>query len=326
MARRHFDERDVKSRPPRSSRPRSKDRPDYSDAEIATVIAVERGRYLCITESGIEISAMKARELGKNAIVVGDRVGVVGDLSGRDGTLARIAKVETRRNSLTRTIDDGEKFEKTIAANLDQMVVVVAVADPEPRTGFIDRCLAVAYDQGISPILVMTKCDLGDPTGFLKDYRELDFPIFTTQRGADITAIRESLAGKSSVMIGHSGVGKSTLVNALVGSDSRRTGDVNLVTGRGRHTSSSAIALRIPGSGWIIDTPGVRSFGLDHVDVSRIVASFTDLAPVIAQCPKNCSHDEIDCALNQFIDVNPASAARIASLRRVLASRYQPIT
>ena len=326
MARRQFDERDVKSRPPRSTRPRSKDRPDYSGAEIATVIGVERGRYLCIKEDGSEINAMKSRELGKNSIVVGDRVGIVGDVSGREGTLARIAKVEDRRNSLTRTIDDGEKFEKTIAANVDQMVIVAAVSDPEPRTGFIDRCLAVAYDQGISPILVMTKSDLGDPTPFLSEYRSLDFPIFITQRGADITPIRNALQNKSSVMIGHSGVGKSTLVNALIGINSRRTGDVNLVTGRGRHTSSSAIALRIPDSGWIIDTPGVRSFGLDHVDVTRVIASFTDLASVIAKCPKNCSHDEVDCALNHYVVERKEAAPRIASLRRVLASRSQPIT
>ena len=326
MSRRQYDERDARSRPPRSSRPRSKDRPDYSAAALATVIGVERGRYLCISDDKSEISAMKSRELGKNSIVVGDRVGLVGDTSGREGTLARIAKVEDRRNSLTRTIDDGEKFEKTIAANVDQMVIVAAVSDPEPRTGFVDRCLAVAYDQGIAPILVMTKCDLGDPAKFLHEYRSLDFPIFTTQRGADTSALLLALQKKSSVMIGHSGVGKSTLVNALIGSDSRRTGDVNLVTGRGRHTSSSAIALRIPESGWIIDTPGVRSFGLDHVDVTRVIASFTDLASVIAQCPKNCSHDEVDCALNHYVEERPEIAPRIASLRRVLASRNQPIT
>ena len=327
MARRQFDERDARIRPARSTRPRSKDRPDYSKAERALVISVERGRYLCANESGNEITAMKARELGKNAIVVGDNVGVVGDLSGAPGSLARIVSVLPRKNSLTRTIDDGENFEKTIAANLDQMIIVTAVADPEPRTGFVDRCLAVAYDQGIKPILVMTKCDLKHPDDFLANYRALELQIFTTQKGADVSAIAQALRNKTTVLIGHSGVGKSTLVNAIIGTVSRRTGDVNLVTGRGRHTSSSAIAFRLPESesGWIIDTPGVRSFGLDHIDQNRIIASFTEFESVIASCAKNCSHRESGCALNDYERTHPESAGRIAGLRRVLSSSGQPI-
>lgn len=327
MVRRNFDESDARrNRPPRSTRPRSKDRPDHSDATTALVINVERGRYQCIVGDSVLVSAMKARELGKNAIVVGDCVGLVGDLSGKEGSLARIVRVNERKNSLTRTIDDGERFEKTIAANLDQMVIVAAAKDPEPRTGFIDRCLAVAYDQGISPILVMTKIDLQDPEEFLKNYQSLELQVFATRKGEDVAPLLKLLSGKTSVLIGHSGVGKSTLVNSLIGEDSRRTGDVNLVTGRGRHTSSSAIALLLPKGGWIIDTPGVRSFGLDHVDIGRIIASFTDLGEVISRCPKNCSHDEIDCALNDYMKESPERASRIAGLRRVLASRLQPIT
>ena len=117
--RRNFDESDARrNRPPRSTRPRSKDRPDHSDATTALVINVERGRYQCIVGDSIFVNAMKARELGKNAIVVGDRVGLVGDLSGKEGSLARIVRVNERKNSLTRTIDDGERFEKTIAAKI----------------------------------------------------------------------------------------------------------------------------------------------------------------------------------------------------------------
>ena len=123
MVKQRFDESDARIRPARSTRPRSKDRPDYSAATSVLVIGVERGRYQCVLENGTEISAMKSRELGKNAIVVGDKVGVVGDLSGADGSLARIVSVLERKNSLTRTIDDAGAFEKTIAANVDQMEI-----------------------------------------------------------------------------------------------------------------------------------------------------------------------------------------------------------
>lgn len=325
MVKRRFDESDARIRPARSTRPRSKDRPDYSAATSALVIGVERGRYQCVLDNGTEISAMKSRELGKNAIVVGDKVGVVGDLSGADGSLARIVSVLERKNSLTRTIDDAGAFEKTIAANVDQMVIVSSVANPEPRIGFVDRCLAVAFDQGIAPIIVMTKADLGSSAEFLNNYAALNVKVFTVRRDQDPNELRSTLLEKVSVFIGHSGVGKSTLVNLLLGNESRRTGQVNEVTGRGRHTSSSAVAMQISKHGWIIDTPGIRSFGLEHVDSNRIIASFAELSEVISRCPKNCSHDEAACELNGYLSENPDYKERISSLRRLLSFKNQPI-
>lgn len=325
MVKRRFDESDARIRPARSTRPRSKDRPDYSAATSALVIGVERGRYQCVLDNGTEISAMKSRELGKNAIVVGDKVGVVGDLSGADGSLARIVSVLERKNSLTRTIDDAGAFEKTIAANVDQMVIVSSVANPEPRIGFVDRCLAVAFDQGIAPIIVMTKADLGSSAEFLNNYAALNVKVFTVRRDQDPNELRSALLEKVSVFIGHSGVGKSTLVNLLLGNESRRTGQVNEVTGRGRHTSSSAVAMQISKHGWIIDTPGIRSFGLEHVDSNRIIASFGELSEVISRCPKNCSHDEAACELNGYLSENPDYKERISSLRRLLSFKNQPI-
>jgi ribosome biogenesis GTPase len=274
---------------------------------------------------------MRARELGKKSVVVGDHVGLVGDTSGAEGTLARIVTVNPRRNALTRTVDDSAELERMIVSNVDQMAIVIAAANPEPREGLVDRALVVAFDQGIAPVIILTKTDLLEEksarekiTAFLAGYRAIDIPVIETKRGADISAIRDLLAGKVTVLLGHSGVGKSTLVNALVESADRVTGIVNEVTGRGRHTSSSAVALALDSAdgragGWIIDTPGVRSFGVSHVDANRVLGAFSEFREYLDRCPKNCSHDEAGCALNELDGTsNRGTEIRLDSLRRIL--------
>jgi ribosome biogenesis GTPase len=264
---------------------------------------------------------VRARELGRRGVVVGDRVGIVGDLSGASGTLARVVRVERRTTTLRRTADDTDPVERVLVANADQLAVVASVVDPEPRPRLVDRCLVAAYDGGLHPLLVVTKTDLGDPAGLVASYAALDVTVLQTRRDRPPDAVRAALAGHTTVLVGPSGVGKSTLVNALVPDAERAVGRVNPVTGRGRHTSSSAVALRLPGGGEVIDTPGVRSFGLAHVDVGRVLTAFPDLDAGTQECPRACDHLTEHCGLDAWVARGHAEKHRLESFRRLLRSR-----
>lgn len=314
-------------RPRRRTRPRTKDRPTYDDAVPAVVVTVDRGRYTCRLVDGEPslVTAMKSRPLGRKGVVVGDRVRLVGDVSGDDGSLARIVLVDERTTVLRRTADDDDPVERVIVANADQLVVVTALADPEPRQGLVDRALVAAYAAGMAPLLVLTKADLADPEPVLEGYRPLGVPYVVTQRGGDLTELRARLAGRTSVLLGHSGVGKSTLVNALVPDATRAVGVVNAVTGRGRHTSTSALLMDLPGDGWIVDTPGIRSFGLNHVDPDQLIEAFDDLRELTYACSRGCTHGdgEPECGLDE---ATGPEVDRVRSFRRLLASRESGTT
>lgn len=347
----HLDESDVRVRPGRrGSRPRSKDRPAHADAVIGRVVRVDRGRFTVVVD-GVTVMAMKARELGRRSVVVGDEVALVGDVSGTEGSLARIVRSEPRTTVLRRTADDTDPVERVVVANVDTMVIVTALANPEPRPRLVDRCLVAAYDAGIEPLLLLTKADLADPAAFVAHFAPLGVETIvsglaggtadtdppgetdadsddTALEPAALDALRARLAGRASVLVGHSGVGKSTVVNALVPGLGRATGHVNEVTGRGRHTSTSAIAAPMPGGegGWIVDTPGIRSFGLAHVEPERIVSLFADLVEGTEGCPRGCSHDEAECGLDEFVESaeveeREALRTRLGSLRRLLRAR-----
>nr|WP_206615730.1 ribosome small subunit-dependent GTPase A [Rhodococcus xishaensis] len=322
MSRRQYDESDVRIRPGKGSRPRTKNRPEHADAEEAMVVSVDRGRWGCVLGGDPErlVVAMRARELGRTPIVVGDKVDVVGDLSGRPDTLARIVRVADRATVLRRTADDTDPYERVVVANAQQLLIVVALADPPPRTGFVERALVAAYVGGLNPILCLTKSDLATPDEFAATFANLDIPVVVAGRDDPIEPVTEMLTGRVTALIGHSGVGKSTMVNRLVPEADRATGVVSGV-GKGRHTSTQSVALALPGGGWVVDTPGIRSFGLAHISPEDVVDAFIDLAEAAEDCPRGCTHlgppADPECALD---NLTGESAGRVEAVRRLLVA------
>lgn len=341
---RDYDESDVKVRAKRTSRPRTKKRPSYHNAVTARIITIDRGRWGCallsdapcntadptsgISPAGTRITCIRARTLGRERMVVGDIVDVVGDLSGSPDAIARIVRLHDRDTVLRRTADDTDPYERIVVANADQLLIVVAATNPPPREGFVERALVAAYAAGIRPILCMTKSDLADPTDFLTQFTGLDLPAVVCGTDDPTDELLTYLEGHVTALIGHSGVGKSTLVNRLVPAAERPTGDVSKV-GKGQHTSTQSMAMELPGGGWVVDSPGIRSFGLAHVTVETVVAAFDDLSALTEHCPRGCTHRgepfDKDCAWDAALAKTPADsplARRIQAVRLLLIALH----
>nr|WP_042195497.1 ribosome small subunit-dependent GTPase A [Kibdelosporangium sp. MJ126-NF4]CEL22048.1 Ribosome small subunit-stimulated GTPase EngC [Kibdelosporangium sp. MJ126-NF4]CTQ92830.1 Ribosome small subunit-stimulated GTPase EngC [Kibdelosporangium sp. MJ126-NF4] len=321
-----LDESDVRVRPGRGTRPRTKRRPEHADAVAAMVVGKDRGRWTCALDGDPKqiVVAMRARELGRTPVVIGDGVDLVGDTSGKPDTLARIVRVAERTSVLRRTADDTDPFERVVVANASQLLIVVALADPPPRTGFIDRALVAAYAGGLEPVLCLTKSDLAAPDEIIAAYADLALPVLVSRQDKEPEEIAERLRDQVTALIGHSGVGKSTLVNKLVPDADRETGVVSAV-GKGRHTSVTAVALPLPDGGWVVDTPGIRSFGLAHIEPDDIVAAFPEFVEAAEECPSGCGHlgtpEDPGCMLDTVAADGTASKGRLDSLRRLLSSR-----
>ncbi len=296
------------------------------------VLLTAEGELLPATVRGRLMGPRKA--LG-NAVVVGDQVGlrreaaraVVDEVQlRREAARAVVDEVQPRRNAFSRRAAGEPPQEQVVAANLDQVVLVTSLAQPDFSAGLADRVLAQAEHAGIPARLVLNKTDLGDPPAaraLLTEYERADVPChaISATRGSGLEVLRHALLGRRSLFVGHSGVGKSTLLNALVPGLELLEGAVNEKTGRGRHTTTAAILVRPEPGFELIDTPGVRGFGLWGVGSRDLEQAYTEFRRYLGLCRfSDCRHDtEPGCALHAALEVGEISRLRFESFLKLRA-------
>jgi ribosome biogenesis GTPase len=254
-------------------------------------------------------------------VVVGDRVHCE---TGQGGGV--LTAVEERRNAFHRQVAGGRDEEQVVAANVDHVVVVASATAPEYRVGFVDRVLVQAAQCGLAASLALNKVDLLDPPGveaIAAPYRTAGYRVLpvSAKRGTGVNELRQECDGRRTLFVGQSGVGKSTLLNAISPGLGLGVGEVNPKTFKGRHTTSTAWLLRLPPALEVIDTPGMRALGLWGVEPERLVEYFPDLAAHAVGCRfLPCTHqDEPECAVRAAAESGVLDAGRYRSYLKLRA-------
>jgi ribosome biogenesis GTPase / thiamine phosphate phosphatase len=267
---------------------------------------------------------LKDRTGQKTPVAAGDRVRVRLDARG-----VQVAELLPRRSMLSRPAAHKGRIEHVLAANVDQVLIVTAAADPPFNPALVDRLLAVVEWSRIEPLLVVNKLDLveGEPEE-AEVYRGMGIEVFTLSAlaGTGLDALRERLTGRTSVVTGHSGVGKSSLLNALAPGLTLKVGAVNEVSGRGTHTTTAAVHVELPQGGAVIDTAGIREFGLMRIPARELTWLFRDLAKVAPACRyPDCSHThEPGCAVQAAVENGTVAGFRYDSYLKILESLAPP--
>jgi ribosome biogenesis GTPase len=276
-------------------------------------------KYLTLLDgTGRPLAALAARGL---AVVVGDRV----DAEARGDRLVAVRR-QPRRTTLRRRPVGGEQI---FAANVDQLAIVVAVG-PQYRPGLVDRMLVAADVDGVEPLIVLNKIDLderGETLAEAERYRALGYRLIPASavRGDGLVALAEACRGRASVLAGHSGVGKSSLLNRLAPGADRAIAAVNPVTSKGRHVTSTAEGYPFDG-GILIDPPGINEFGLSGIEPRRVAAAFPEFRDPARSCRfANCLHEvEPGCAVREALGAGRIDLSRYESYRRMLESLRNP--
>ncbi len=274
--------------PPPGSRPKGGE-PDRSHLPIGRILGLHKG-WVDVLVEGEEVSAVYGGAMRGEHVVVGDRVRV--SPAERDTDTARIVERLERDTVLTRTADDVVPEERVVVANADQAVVVLGTEPPDIGARFVDRVMVAASAGGLDGAICVNKIDLPEshPEEIRRIYEPLGYEVVATsaETGQGVDLLRELLTACWTVLSGHSGVGKSSLVNRMDPEAGQRVGEL----GRhgGRHTTVSPRAIPLDGDSWIVDTPGVRSFGIGHLAPDELADHFPELADLPCELPA-CLHD-----------------------------------
>lgn len=293
------------------------------------VVAVARGACTVDLDGAPATCPLHPRlaALQRSDLAVGDEV----EVEARPGAGPQVVAVRPRRTVLSRPDPHAREIERVVVANVDLVAVVTSLRRPPLRTGLVDRYLVAVARGGAAPLLVVNKLDLADADRAadrelvaLRDYAALDLPVAlcsaTTGEGLD--GLRARLAGRTSAFVGHSGVGKSSLLNALDPALALATGEVSAGRPIGRHTTRQATLHRLAGGALVIDTPGIREFGLWRLEPRELAAFFSDFAEAAARCRyPDCTHShEPACAVREAVASGAIPPARFAAYGRLLAS------
>ncbi|MCX5765588.1 MAG: ribosome small subunit-dependent GTPase A [Gemmatimonadetes bacterium] len=286
----------------------------------AVVLQGTGGIYQLRTVAGEMLEASirgRLKQEGQTKIAVGDNVGI--DRDERDGAWA-IIEIRARRSTLSRKTPGRARGERIVAANVDQVVVVFAAAKPEPHVRMIDRFLVIAEGNDIAACLVINKTDLvGGPAGaavLAQEYERAGYPVFRTsvQDQTGLRELHDTLAGRTSALTGPSGVGKSSLLNALFPGLDLRTGEISESVNKGRHTTVGARLIPVPDAlgGYVVDTPGLREVGMWGLSPEHLDQCFPEFKALIGECKfADCGHDhEPGCAIRLRVEAGTISRAR----------------
>jgi ribosome biogenesis GTPase len=301
---------------------------EYGPERPGRVIA-HFGRTLDVQGEGSAETVRCHLRANLEGLVTGDRViwRAAHDAEGNAVEGVVVARSE-RENVLERPDPRGQL--KPVAANIDQILIVFAV-EPAPHPNLIDRYLVAAEATGITPVLVLNKIDLlpedgGELRVLLARYESLDYPVVatTTARQEGLDALLERLAGRTSVFVGQSGVGKSSLIDRLLPDESLRIGELSKDSRKGTHTTTTARLYRLPmaDDAELIDSPGIREFGLVHLDEQQVAEGFIEFRDLIGRCRfRDCRHrQEPGCALLEAVERGDIHPERFASYRHIVDS------
>lgn len=303
------------------------------ETEAGAYVCTIRGRLRKTLEyaesAGARKQAHKVTVKPHDPVAVGDRVRILATGGGAgviEEVVARAGGAFTRRDPDPK-LGDPKQGDLTTVANIDQMVIVFAARNPEPHLGLLDRFLVVAEAQGVAPLVVISKADLGQPEWLaerLAVYERLGYPVLSTSvaTGQGIEELRARLAGRTSALLGKSGVGKSSLLNAVEPGVDQRVSYVSGSTGKGRHTTTAArlFALSGPDGGYIADTAGIRALGLSRDAERDLDQHFPEFRPYLGACQMHgCAHTrEPGCAVVAAVRAGAIDRQRYASYCRML--------